>query len=315
MTRVALWSLVAIIITGASVRLTGSGLGCSDWPNCEPGQLVPAADFHGWVEFGNRMITGIVSLAVIVAVSASWFRNPRNRTLTAWSWGLVAGVIGQIALGAVTVLTHLSPPIVMAHFLLSMVLVWNAVVLVWKADPDRSPAAAAPAQQEPPVVRRHVRWLLAATSVVVFTGTIVTASGPHGGDEDVDRLGVELPDAARLHGITVVVLVLATLWLLYRLREDDSGLRRRVEMLVVVLAVQAAIGYTQYFTELPTLLVALHIAGATVLWISVVRLDLAATAGRARARPTQLSPPALDGSAVTVGAPESTGTTWPDSAE
>lgn len=269
-TRAALWSLVGIVVTGASVRLTGSGLGCSDWPNCEPGQLVPASDFHGWVEFGNRLITGLVSAAVILAVSASMWRVPRDRALTLWSLGLVAGVAAQIGLGAVTVLTHLSPPIVMSHFLLSMVLVWNAVVLHRAAHPD------------PPVVERASAsivthcWVIAAmASVVVFAGTIVTASGPHGGDEDVERLGVDLPDAARVHGVSVVLLVLVSLWLLYRLRGDDpSRLLRRVEVLLGFMAVQAAVGYVQYFTEVPALLVAVHIAGATVVWIAVIQLVL-----------------------------------------
>ncbi|HCK75190.1 MAG TPA: cytochrome oxidase assembly protein, partial [Acidimicrobiaceae bacterium] len=131
--RVALWLLASIVVSGAAVRLTGSGLGCSDWPNCEPGQLIPAADIHAWVEFGNRLVTGLVSVAVVLAVLGSLRRVPRNSTLTKWSIGLVVGVIAQIILGAITVMSHLSPPIVMGHFLLSMVLVWNAVVLVARA--------------------------------------------------------------------------------------------------------------------------------------------------------------------------------------
>ena len=137
LTRYALWLLSAIVVSGAAVRLTGSGLGCSDWPNCEPGQLVPEADFHAWVEFGNRLVTGLVSLAVVLAVLGSLRRVPPARALTVWSWGLVIGVAAQIALGAITVLTHLSPPIVMGHFLLSMVLIWNSVVLEDLARPNR----------------------------------------------------------------------------------------------------------------------------------------------------------------------------------
>ena len=278
-TRFALWSLVAIVITGASVRLTGSGLGCSDWPNCEPGQLVPESDFHGWVEFGNRLVTGVVSLAVIVAVSAAMRREPRDRALTWWAFGLVAGVAGQVALGAVTVLTHLSPPIVMAHFLLSMVLVWNAVVLHHAADPH--PVAAAPTSTG---VRQHIWAIAIITSVVVFTGTIVTASGPHGGDEDVERLGVDLPDAARIHGLSVIALIATTLWLLTRLHDQDPHLRRRVGTVLATMALQATVGYVQYFTEVPVVLVAVHITLATVLWIAVVRLVIAARGARSRER-------------------------------
>jgi cytochrome c oxidase assembly protein subunit 15 len=278
-TRTAMWCLVGIVVTGAAVRLTGSGLGCSDWPNCEPGQLVPASEFHGWVEFGNRLITGFVSIAVIAAVSASLWRVPRNPRLTRWSLGLVAGVAGQIGLGAVTVLTHLSPPIVMGHFLLSIVLVWNAVVLHQLAEP-----APHPRERAPRTVLRHCWGVATLASIVVFTGTIVTASGPNGGDEDVERLGVDLPDAARVHAVFVIALVITTLWLLQRLHvSDPAGLRRRVELLLVVMATQATVGYIQYFTEVPALLVAVHIALATVLWIAVVQLVFVARGGAAPA--------------------------------
>jgi len=268
--RAALWSLVAIVITGASVRLTGSGLGCSDWPNCEPGQLVPAKDFHGWVEFGNRLITGVVSLAVILAVSASLYRAPRERRLTMWSLGLVAGVAAQVVLGAITVRTHLSPPIVMAHFLLSMGLVWNAAVLARCADPE--PQTRAPA---PRSLATHC-WVVATlAAAAIVAGTVVTAAGPHGGDEDVERLAVDLPDAARVHGIIVFALVIAALWLATRLRSaDPTDLSRRADWVLGIIAVQATIGYVQYFTEVPVLLVAVHIAGASALWIAVVRLVL-----------------------------------------
>ena len=275
-TRLALWSLVAIIVTGGAVRLTGSGLGCSDWPNCEPGQLIPASDFHGWVEFGNRLITGLVSIAVVLAVSASRWRVPRTGSLTRWSIGLVAGVAAQVVLGGVTVLTHLSPPIVMAHFLLSIVLVWNAVVLHHAAGARPLARAAAPT-----AVLRHCWAIACLASVAVFTGTIVTASGPNGGDEHVDRLDVQLPDAARIHGIAVMALVVVTLWLVQRLRRSDgTQLLHRAEFLLLLLVVQAAVGYIQYFAEVPTLLVGLHIAGATILWISVVRLVLEARGSR-----------------------------------
>jgi cytochrome c oxidase assembly protein subunit 15 len=128
-TIVALVALVFIIVTGAAVRLTGSGLGCSDWPTCEENSLVAPLEYHAMIEFVNRLITGLVSAAVIVAVLGSLIRQPRRRDLTWWALGLVAGVIGQIVLGGLTVLFELRPPFVIAHFVLSMVLVWNAVVL------------------------------------------------------------------------------------------------------------------------------------------------------------------------------------------
>lgn len=289
-----MWSLVAIIVTGASVRLTGSGLGCSDWPNCEPGQLVPESDVHGWVEFGNRLITGLVSLAVVLAVSLSLRRSPRDRSLTMWSLGLVAGVAGQIALGAVTVLTHLSPPIVMAHFLLSIVLVWNAVVLHHLAAPEENTVS----DHTVPGSLVRMCWAVAGVAtVVIVTGTMVTAAGPHGGDEDVERLDIALPDAARIHGICVVILIVSTLWLWRRVRRDEvSALRDQLGLLLSVMGLQAVIGYVQYFSELPVVLVGMHIAGATALWIAVVRLVLVA---RSQSTPIGSAAAPTDGAGAT----------------
>ena len=290
--RWALWSLVAIVITGSLVRLTGSGLGCSAWPNCEPGEFVPAADFHGWVEFGNRIVTGLVSVAVVVAIGASWWRRPRRNDLVWWSLGLVAGVVFQIGLGAVTVLTHLSPPIVMSHFLASQVLVSAAVVLAHRASDDRPDSGRPPAALLP-AHSGMLAWLAAAlTAAALFTGTVVTGTGPHGGDEHVERLQFALPSVARIHGITVGVLAAVILFLAVAARRLAAAqrietfspvamLRRRIRIVIGVMATQAAIGYVQYFNELPVVLVALHVAGATLLTIAMTRLVLAAWGGGA----------------------------------
>ncbi len=287
--RWALWALVAIVITGSLVRLTGSGLGCSDWPNCEPGELVPAADFHGWVEFGNRIVTGLVSAAVILAVGASLWRRPRRADLVWWSLVLVAGVAFQIGLGAVTVLTHLSPPIVMSHFLASQVLVSAAVVLQHRAERE-PPEPACNATRLAGSIRAHGGLSGLLTAAALFTGTVVTGTGPHGGDEHVERLQFALPSVARIHGITVAALTAATLLLSLRARRlaaahrgkaigaAAADLGRRIRTVIAVMAAQAAIGYVQYFNELPVVLVALHVVGATLLTITMTRLVLAAEA-------------------------------------
>ena len=175
-------ALVAlIIVTGAAVRLTGSGLGCPDWPNCTAGNLAPTREVgvHGWVEFINRLVTGLVSIAVIIAVLGALVRTPRRRDLTGLSIGLVVGVIAQALLGALVVEQLLDPPFVMGHFLLSAVLLADALVLVWRAGvPDGTPA--------PVVVSRLVHRLAIAivvlASAVLVTGTVVTGAGPHSGD-------------------------------------------------------------------------------------------------------------------------------------
>ena len=270
----ALAALAFIILTGAAVRLTGSGLGCSEWPNCEPGSLVPRGEssHHDWIEFVNRTITGLVSVAIALAVLGAHRRRPRRRDLVRISWGLVAGLVAQIVLGGLTVLFHLWPPLVMGHFLLSMVALWNAMWLHHRAgEPDAPRVAAAPRSLVP-----WVRGLVSCTAAVVFLGTIVTASGPHAGDAEVDRLGPDLPDVARLHGIAVVVL-LAVLVGTLRVARDRSTppvLVATLRALLFALLVQGAVGYVQYFSGVPAGLVEVHIAGAIVVWLLALRASL-----------------------------------------
>ncbi len=291
-TVVAALLLAAIIVTGAAVRLTGSGLGCPDWPNCEPGRLAPygANDFHAMVEFVNRMVTGLVSLAVIVAVLGSIVRTPRRRDLVVLSLGLVAGVIVQIVLGKLVVEKLLSPPWVMSHFLVSMLLLANALVLCRRAgQPDD-----AFAQRPVPIAATPVVWmsrvLLVAAAVVVVTGTVVTGSGPHSGDvpgtnQRATRLDLYIPDVARVHGTATMVLlalVLVTFVLVYRTRSPQAVVRR-LSVLLAVLVAQVGVGYAQYFTGIPALLVGIHVAGATASWAATVWFALGVTERRAAA--------------------------------
>lgn len=271
-TAAALAALSLIVVTGAAVRLTGSGLGCTDWPNCEEGSFVPSLEYHALIEFVNRVFTGVVSVAVVAAVLGSIRRTPYRRDLVRWSWGLVAGVIGQIILGAIVVKMELVPGTVIGHFLLSMVLVWNAVVLHHKA---ATAEATPPAPGVPPAGRLAGAWFV-LSMVVIVTGTIVTGSGPHGGDENAERLPFHFGDAARVHGITVVTFLVTTLALVAALRSQGAPrqVQQATRVVLGVLVVQATIGYVQYFTHVPVLLVGLHILGATLLWISVVRTML-----------------------------------------
>lgn len=295
-TLVSLILLSFIIVTGASVRLSGSGLGCSDWPTCEEDSLVAELDnVHAMVEFVNRVITGLVSLAVIAAVLGSMWRTPRRRDLTWWSWGLVAGVIAQILLGALVVQERLPPTLVMGHFLLSMVLVWNAMVLHHRAGlPDDEVVP-----RELPSITRHVRALSLLASVVLVTGTFVTGSGPHSGSEseqtrqaleakgydislltpeelEIERLPFDVPDVARVHGLSVMIFLAATVWFAVRLKRERAprDVFDAAQALIVIIVAQAGIGYVQYFTGVPELLVGVHILGATLVWIAAVRLHM-----------------------------------------
>ena len=274
---VSLILLAGIVITGAAVRLTGSGLGCSDWPTCEQDRFVPEAEIHGWIEFGNRLITGLVSIAVIAAVLGSLARSPRRSDLVRWSCGLVAGVIGQVVLGGIVVISHLNPWLVLGHFALSMVLVFNAVVLHHRAGDHARPGP----WTITPSVRRLTGLLAGLAVVVLATGTLVTGTGPHTGsrEDPIARLPFTVREVARVHGTTVVIvlIVVAALTLAVR-RHVPSGspLQQVVRWLIAVVVAQAAIGWTQYFTGVPVLLVGLHVAGATALWMVVVKLRLIA---------------------------------------
>jgi cytochrome c oxidase assembly protein subunit 15 len=278
-TVVAAVLLAAIIVTGSAVRLTGSGLGCPDWPNCEPGRLTPygADDFHAMVEFVNRTVTGLVSLVVVIAVLGSLIRSPRRRDLVLLSLGLVVGVIVQIILGKLVVEKLLSPTWVMSHFLVSMLLLANALVLCRRAaQPDDAFRRPAVPLASPAVVWMS-RVLVVVATVVVVTGTVVTGSGPHSGDvpgiaQRATRLDFYIPDVARIHGTSAMVLlalVLVTLALVYRTRAPRPVVNR-LTVLLVVLVAQAGVGYAQYFNGIPALLVGFHVAGATALWAATL---------------------------------------------
>jgi cytochrome c oxidase assembly protein subunit 15 len=217
------------------------------------------------VEFVNRVFTGFVSLAVIATVLGSLLRSPRRRDLTLWSLGLVAGVIGQIILGGIVVLVELHPVAVIGHFLLSMVLLWNATVLCHRASlPDNRRVVRRP------VATRALVWIaLAATALV--TGTVVTASGPHAGDEVAKRFDFALPEVARIHGITVAAFIVMTIALIIN-RETPGSARSRLRVVLGLSLAQALVGYVQYFTGVPELLVGIHVLGASLVWIFCVRV-------------------------------------------
>jgi heme a synthase len=281
----AVWALGFIIVTGGAVRLTGSGLGCPDWPTCTAQHVVAPWQYHKMVEFGNRVVTAAVSVAVIAAVLGSHIRIPRRRDLVWLSWGLVLGLIGQIVLGGESVKHQLAPQFIMSHFLLSILLLSDAVILHHRATLPDGPAddrgrAGVSGPAVPLVAREQVfmaRLLLVAAGLVVVLGTIVTSSGPHGGDPKAKRFPFALQDVARVHSLAVwlfVGLTVVTLWSLQR-SGCPPAIMRRGEQLVILIVAQGGLGYLQYFTGVPAALVALHIAMATVVWTATLLFSLA----------------------------------------
>jgi len=289
-TGVALVLLGLIVVSGAGVRLTGSGLGCSDWPTCEEGQFFADLEYHPLIEFGNRVVTGLVSLVVIAAVLGSVVRAPRRSDLTRWSLGLVAGVIGQVVLGGLLVQSHLDPRFTIGHFLLSMVLVWNAVVLYHRAGPNVATVRPRPSA----MVVRLGSILFIMAMFVLGTGTIVTGAGPHGGDDAAERLNLAIVTVARIHGLSVFALLATTvtiIGLLWR-TGDLARWHTALSRYLVVLVAQAGVGYTQYFTGVPPALVALHVLGATAIWGATTYLLLELRRSTVPARNETVAPSA-----------------------
>ena len=282
-TLLALLALGFIIVTGGSVRLTGSGLGCPKWPTCTNNQVVAPAHFRPLVEFGNRVVTGIVSVAVIVAALGAYIRTPRRRDLVWLAWGLVVGVVAQIILGGETVRHQLEPGFVMSHFLLSMLIVWDAAVLHHRAGlPD-------PPDPHPPLVDRDLVWvgrlMVLMTAMTVVIGTIVTGAGPHSGaskgDAVVARWQLDLHRITQFHGISAMLLLaltVVTIWVLHA-QGAPALAQHRARQVLEALAFQITIGYTQYLARVPSYLVAIHILGAVLVWTAALRFALALSSG------------------------------------
>lgn len=279
---IALAALGLIVLTGAAVRLTDSGLGCPDWPRCY-GKAVPPLQGHALIEFGNRALSGIVGFVVIFAALLAFTRRPFRRDLAWLALTLPAGVLAQAVLGGFTVRQHLAPGFVMAHFGLSMVILIGAVALAWRAS------------YEPRSRRRStdrlgvwsVRVLAPLGAVTIFAGTAATAAGPHSGGssgERIHRLYFKGADTLnwivhRHATIAAIFGVLAiTVWLLQRQRGRLNGTLEPLTVLCVLLAAQGLVGSVQYELHLPSDMVWVHVGLATATWIAV--LWAVAAAGR-----------------------------------
>jgi cytochrome c oxidase assembly protein subunit 15 len=281
--RVVLAALVAnmgIVLTGALVRLTGSGLGCPTWPKCTGSSYVNTPEYgvHGVIEFGNRSLTFVLSIVVAACIVVTLLQRPRRRDLVVLSWSLFAGIVGQAVLGGITVRTHLNPWTVAAHFLLSMVLIAAAAVLVAKSretSRERSRATAGPGVR--PLVRGLGLGAVGLTAAVLVLGTLVTGSGPHAGDVSAARTGFDPATVSHVHAVAVMVLLALTVATLVGLRVTGGppGAQRAVAVLLGLELAQGVVGYVQYITGVPVVLVAVHVAGACLVWLAAVSLALA----------------------------------------
>jgi len=293
-TLVALAALSLIVLTGAAVRLTGSGLGCPDWPKCYGGST-PPLEAHAVIEYGNRLLTGFVGFAVIAACGLAFFRRPYRWHLALFGALLPLGVIGQAILGALVVKHHLAPGLVMSHFILSMMLLDAAFALAWCS------------RYEPWERRRSrdrlsvwsVRALIPLGQLTILAGTIATASGPHAGAHEgqlVHRFDFEgtgtLEWVVQRHATIAAVYGFAAIgvWLLLRRPGADRRALRPLTLVIGLLALQGAIGGLQWWLELPAGIVWVHVAVATGNWLAM--LWTVAAAGRLEPRgETSAAPP------------------------
>ena len=291
---VALAALVLIVLTGAAVRMTGSGLGCPDWPKCY-GRTIAPLESHAIIEYTNRLLSGIVGISVIAAGALAWFRRPFRWHLALFGGFLPIGVMGQAVLGALVVKHHLAPGLVMSHFILSMILLDAAFALAWCA------------RYEPEERGRStdrlgvwaVRALVPLGQLTIVAGTIATASGPHAGShgetlvQRFDFRGANtLHWVVERHGViaTVFGLALCAVWLLLRRSGGEKRALKPLTVTIGLVALQGALGLVQYSAELPAELVWLHVALATLTWVSV--LWTVGSAGRLapRAAPENAAP-------------------------
>ncbi|WP_342775427.1 COX15/CtaA family protein [Streptomyces tateyamensis] len=272
----ALVMSVVIVVTGGAVRLTGSGLGCSTWPTCTAQSLTPtpAMGVHGIIEFTNRMLTYVLCAAVGWAILAARCARPWRSGLTRLGWAQFWVVMSNAVLGGITVLAGLNPYVVAAHMLAALALVWVAVLTWERSSEGDGPARALVAEP----LRRLSQVLVAVTGALVVAGTLVTGAGHHPGDSsDVPRVPVDYDRLAQVHAdlaFVTVGLALAVIFALAAVKAPPAA-RARARELFLVLLLQGVIGYVQYFTEVPELLVGLHMLGATLTWIAALRIPLA----------------------------------------
>ena len=271
-------SMILIILSGAAVRLTGSGLGCPDWPTCFKGRITSPWGIHHFIEYGNRMITVLLFVVVAITFISAFMRRPQRRDLIVLTGMLIVGIMIDAALGAFVVYSKLNPWLVSLHLLLSLAMVVIGAVLYHRSKYVYGPGARADVRD--PHFRHIARLLWIPFVVLVVTGTATTGSGPHSGASQGQLVAKRLPfafsDAAWVHSATALLFIGLVLGLLVAVWQTDApqALQLGVRRLVLISLLQAAIGVTQYLTHVPAALVELHVAGAVSLTIGVTQFHL-----------------------------------------
>lgn len=301
-TTAALLMSVAIVVTGGVVRLTGSGLGCPQWPACTAGRVGPTPEMglHGVIEFGNRLLTWVLCAAVGAAILTARLRPPWRRALTRLGWAQFGLVMGNAVLGGITVLTGLNPYTVAAHFLLAMGLIAVATRMWHRAREGDTPPVLVVSMRT-----WRLAWLLLGlVALLLITGTLVTGAGPHAGDSaEVHRMPLDWEQITRLHAVVALGVLGLTALLRWTLAVHGAPTRAKTaaSLLLISLAAQSVIGSVQSLTGLPEIVVGTHLLGAALVWIAAWHLtvtlrsresrtqELDSTAANTGERPAQTS--------------------------
>ena len=269
-TGLLLFLQAALVVTGGAVRLTGSGLGCPTWPECTPGSYTPVPhqaepQLNVWIEFANRLLTFILVIAAVVVIIA--VLKSKRKDLRGLAIGQFLGIFGQGILGGITVLTDLNPIPVAGHLLLSIILIAGATSLYSRRS---APAVFVKAES---LTSKISRAHIAISFLVIVLGTIVTGSGPHAGDAQAKRFGFDIRTVAWMHADVVIFLLGLTL-AFYVAQGTSAKTKKTIKTFTVIALAQGVIGYVQYFTGIPEILVAAHLLGATLVWIAAWRVRL-----------------------------------------
>jgi cytochrome c oxidase assembly protein subunit 15 len=276
--------VAVLVVAGGVVRLTGSGLGCEDWPSCSSERFVDVSSGHTAIEQLNRLLSGLIAIPTLIMAVGAFRVRPQRRGLVGPSLGVLATILGNAVVGGLAVRGDLHPALVQSHFLLAMAAITFGMVAIERADPGRRDDERGSVSALPIPVAVALWATVVLTAAAVVTGTVVTGTGPHAGDEDVRRWGFDISDVARLHSVTVLLAMaafLALVWVVHRDADRWAQMTSAFSTWLFLGVVQGAIGYVQYFAGVPELLVGAHLAGATALWAATVHL--VQVAGRQRA--------------------------------
>ena len=283
-----------LTVAGGIVRLTGSGLGCDDWPNCNSERFVDVSSGHTAIEQINRLLSGVIGIPTLLLAIAAFRVRPRVSGLRWPAVGVLVSVLANGVVGGIAVRTDLHPALVQSHFLLAMVSIAFGIIAVHRSSPGASQSSPATSWSGRPGQLAAV--LTALTAAALVTGTIVTGTGPHAGEQDVRRFGFDISNVARMHSATVLIALAVAGLLAWTIRDgadSTAGVRVALSGWIFVGLLQAAVGYTQYFNGVPELLVGLHIALATGLWVMTIRLLLATVETPIAQHKTKIVQPAV----------------------